>query len=202
MILPDWKIREYVKSGRIRIEPFDERLVGPASVDLRLGFRFRVFRTSFLDNIDVRSYRDELLSREELEHHVIERHRYSDVIVLKDEDTPIVIHPNEFVLASIYEYVALPDNVAAQLNGRSSIARLGLLVHTSAGWVDPGYEGHLTLEIYNVNSVPVKLYPLTPVANLIFFEMERVETPYNRRKTSKYVGERGASASKIAEDFQ
>ncbi len=201
MILPDWKIRKYVKGGKIRVEPFDEKLVGPASLDVRLGFRFRTFRTGFLDYIDVRSFKDELLSKEEYEDHILERYRYSDVVVIKDPNRPFIIHPNEFVLASIYEYVGLPEDISAQINGRSSIARLGLLVHTSAGWVDPGYEGHLTLEILNVSSVPVRLYPLTPVAQLTFFEMEPAEVPYNKRKKSKYVKEKGATQSKISEDF-
>jgi len=141
------------------------------------------------------------LGEDEYEDHKVERYRYSDLIVIKDPHRPFILHPNELVLASLYEYVALPEDIAAQINGRSSIARLGLLVHTSAGWVDPGYEGHLTLEILNVNSIPVKLYPLTPIAQLTFFEMEAAETPYNRRKKSKYVREEGATGSKIAEDF-
>ncbi|NPA86740.1 MAG: dCTP deaminase [Candidatus Diapherotrites archaeon] len=202
MILPDWKIRKYIKEGKIRVEPFDESLIGPASLDVRLGFRFRIFKPEFLEAIDIRSFRDEVVSWDEFEEYSVERYKHSEVVVIKKRDTPFIIHPGEFVLASIYEYVALPDNVAAQLNGRSSIARLGLIVHTSAGWVDPGYEGHLTLEILNVNSVPVKLYPTTPVAQLTFFEMESVETPYNKRKKSKYVGEKGATESRISSDFQ
>ncbi len=201
MLLPDWKIKEYIKNGKIRVEPFDESLVGPASLDVRLGFRFRMFKIGFLDSIDLKNFRDEKIGEEDFEDHRVERYRYSEVIEIKDPNRPFVLHPNEFVLASIYEYVGLPDNIGAQINGRSSIARLGLLVHTSAGWVDPGYEGHLTLEILNVNSVPIKLYPLTPIANLVFFETEPVEVPYNKRKKSKYVGERGATQSKIAEDF-
>ena len=201
MILPDWKIKRYIKEGKIRVDPFDENLVGPASLDVRLGFRFRIFKNGFLDAIDVKTFRDEKIGEEDLGDHKVEKYRYSDTIVIKDPNRPFIVHPGEFILASIYEYVALPDDIAAQINGRSSIARLGLIIHTSAGWVDPGYEGHLTLEILNVNSVPVKLYPLTPIAQLTFFEMEKVETPYNKRKRSKYVGEEGATQSKISEDF-
>ena len=201
MILPDWKIKKYIREGKIKVDPYDEELVGPASLDVRLGFRFRIFKTGFLESIDLKSYKDEKIGEEEFEDYRLEKYRYSEVIVIKDPNRPFVLHPGEFVLASVYEYIGLPEDIGAQINGRSSIARLGLLVHTSAGWVDPGYEGHLTLEILNVNSVPVKLYPLTPIANLVFFEMEPVEVPYNRRKKSKYVGEEGATHSKISEDF-
>ena len=202
MVLPDWKIKRYIQEGKIKVEPFEEKNVGPASLDVRLGFRFRIFRAEFLDVLDVKKYRDDLVFTQEMEDRTIYAHRYSDVIEVKSPDVPIIIHPNEFVLASIYEYVELPDNIAAQLNGRSSIARLGLLVHTSAGWVDPGYKGHLTLEIFNANRVPVKLYPLMRVAQLTFFEMEKAEIPYDKRKGSKYVGEEGATESKISEDFR
>ena len=202
MILPDWKIKKYIEEGRIRVEPFDERFIGPASLDVRLGFRFRIFKTEFLDSIDIKTFKDERISEERLPGRRIERYRFSEVIEIEDNEKPFILHPGEFVLASIYEYVALPDNIAAQINGRSSIARLGLLIHTSAGWVDPGYEGHLTLEVLNVNSVPVRLYPLTPVAQLTFFETDHVEVPYNKRKQSKYAKERGATQSKIWEDFR
>ncbi len=201
-LLPDKKIREYIKEGKIVVKPFEESLVGPASYDVRLGYRFRVFKGSNLEVIDVREFKEEFKGKIEEEDRVIERHKYSDVVVLKSSESPFIIHPGEFILASIYEYVELPPNIAAQIQGRSSIARLGLLVHTSAGWVDPGYKGHLTLEIVNVNRVPVKLYPLMKIAQLQFFELEEnVEIPYNQRKLSKYIGEKGATESKISLDF-
>lgn len=122
--------------------------------------------------------------------------------IAKNENVPVIIHSKEFVLASVYEYVKLPDNIAAQISGRSSLARLGIFVHTSAGWIDPGYSGHLTLEIYNANKIPIKIYPMTRIAQITFFEIEPVEMPYDRRASSKYVEEEGANYSKISEEFK
>lgn len=202
MLLNDKKIKEYVKSKKIIIEPFDESLVGPASVDLRIGFRFRVFKNIEVDSIDIKNYNDETIFRTENDKYVIHHGIYSDLYIAKSENVPIIIHPKEFILASVYEFIKLPDNIAAQLSGRSSLARLGIFVHTSAGWVDPGYAGHLTLEIYNANKIPIKLYPLTKIAQLSFFELESVEIPYDKRPTSKYTGEDGATYSKISEEFK
>ncbi len=138
----------------------------------------------------------------ETKDYVVHHGKLSDLYILKSDKVPIIIHPGEFILADVYEYVKLPNNIAAQIHGRSSIARLGLLVHTSAGWVDPGYAGHLTLELINVNKIPIKIYPLTKVAQLVFFETEEVETPYHMRKSSKYVEEEGATFSRISQDFK
>ena len=200
MILSDAKIREYIRSGRIVVDPFDENLIGPASLDVRLGFKFRIFRPERTEIIDIRNYRESLISGEDREDRVVRHYTYSELVELKSPDAYFVIHPNEFVLASVYEYVKLPKDIAAVLHGRSSFARLGLLIHTSAGWVDPGYAGHLTLEIYNVNSMPIKLYPLTPIANLIFMSVEDVEAGYGERG-GKYYNEEGASPSLIYRDF-
>ena len=203
MILSDRKIKEYIKSGKIVIDPFDEGLVGPASLDVRLGFKFRVFKNIAIDAIDIKGYRDDVIYRSESEDFIIHHGVYSDLIIAKDKDIPIIIHPGEFILAAVYEYIELPRNIAAQINGRSSIGRLGLLVHTSAGWIDPGYAGHLTLEIYNVNKVPVKLYPLTKIAQIVFYELnDEVEVSYGERKTSKYYKEEGATESKIYRDYE
>jgi len=202
MILSDKKIKEYIKSRKIVVEPFDESLVGPASLDVRLGFKFRVFKNINIEAIDIKSYKEDVIYRSESKDFIIHHGTYSDLIIAKREDVPIIIHPGEFILASVYEYIELPKNIAAQISGRSSIGRLGLLVHTSAGWIDPGYAGHLTLEIYNVNKVPVKLYPLTKIAQIVFYELEEdVEVPYGERKSSKYYKEDGATESKIAKDY-
>ncbi len=200
MILSDAKIKEYVKSGQLVVKPFDENLVGPASIDIRLGFKFRIFRPERTEIIDIRNYHETLISGEEREDRVVRHYTHSELIELKRPDSYFVIHPGEFVLASIYEYIKLPKDVAAIVHGRSSFARLGLLIHTSAGWVDPGYAGHLTLEIYNVNSVPIKLFPLVPIANLIFIRVEGVERDYGERG-GKYYNEEGASPSLIYKDF-
>lgn len=203
MILSDKKIKEYIKSRKIIVEPFDESLVGPASLDVRLGYKFRIFKNINKEAIDIKNYRDETLYRTEEEDYLIYHGEYSDLYIVKKDNIPIVVHPGEFILASIYEYIELPKNIAAQINGRSSIGRLGILVHTSAGWIDPGYAGHLTLEIYNVNKFPIKLFPLTKIAQIVFHELdEDVETSYRDRKTSKYVFEDGATESKISLDYK
>ncbi|MEM0379622.1 MAG: dCTP deaminase [Nanopusillaceae archaeon] len=203
MILSDKKIKEYINNKKIIVEPFEESLVGPASLDIRLGFKFRVFKNINKESIDIKNYKDEIIYRSEEKDYVIYHGEYSDLYNVKREDIPIVIHPGEFILASIYEYIELPKNIAAQINGRSSIGRLGILVHTSAGWIDPGYAGHLTLEIYNVNKFPIKLYPLTKIAQIVFHELdEDVEFSYRDRKTSKYVFEDGATESRISRDYR
>jgi len=202
MLLSDKKIKEYIKSGKILVDPFDENLVGPASLDLRLGFKFRVFKNIDVEAIDPKEYKDDIIFRTETDRYIIHHGKYSDLYILRDQKTPFIVHPGEFVLASIYEYLKLPDNIAAQIQGRSSYARLGLIIHTSAGWVDPGYSGHLTLEVVNVNTIPIKLYPITCIAQISFFELDSVETPYHARKDSKYVDEGGATESRIYKDFE
>ncbi len=201
MLLNDKKIKEYIKSGKIVVDPFDENLVGPSSLDIRIGFKFRVFKTINMEVLDIMNYNDDVLYRIEDKNYTIHVGKYSDLYILKNENTPIVIHPGEFILASVYEYIRLPKNIAAQIHGRSSIGRLGLLIHTSAGWIDPGYGGHLTLEIINVNKFPIKIYPLTKVGQIVFYEIEDVEIPYDQRKSSKYMNEEGATYSLISRDF-
>jgi len=201
MLLNDRKIKEYVKSGKIIVEPFEEENVGPSSLDIRLGFKFRVFKNVDREAIDPKNYEDTVLFRTETEKYTIHHGIFSDLYILKNSEYPIIVHPGEFILASIYEYIKLPSNIAAQIQGRSSLARLGLIIHTSAGWIDPGYAGYITLEIVNVNKVPIKLYPLMKVAQISFFEIEEAETPYDKRKSSKYINEEGATESRIRMDF-
>ncbi|MFP3132283.1 MAG: dCTP deaminase [Candidatus Nanopusillus sp.] len=201
MILVDKKIKEYIKGGKINVEPFDENMIGPASLDIRLGNKFRVFKTLEKEVIDVKDYYDDIYTRVETKDYIIHIGRYSDLYILKNDNVPIIIHPGEFILASVYEYIELPDNIVGQIHGRSSIGRLGLIVHTSAGYVDPGYKGYLTLEIINVNKVPIKIYPKTKVAQIVFIETESSEVPYDKRKGSKYLNEEGATESLISKDF-
>ena len=201
MILVDKKIREYIKGGKIKVEPFDGNMIGPASLDIRLGNKFRVFKTLEKEVIDVRDYYDDVYTRVETKDYIIHIGKYSDLYILKNDNVPIIIHPGEFILASVYEYIELPDNIVGQIHGRSSIGRLGLIVHTSAGYVDPGYRGYLTLEIINVNKVPIKIYPKTKVAQIVFIETESSEVPYDKRKGSKYLNEEGATESLISKDF-
>jgi len=201
MILVDKKIKEYIKGGKIKVEPFDGNMIGPASLDIRLGNKFRVFKTLEKEVIDVRDYYDDVYTRVETKDYIIHIGKYSDLYILKNDNVPIIIHPGEFILASVYEYIELPDNIVGQIHGRSSIGRLGLIVHTSAGYVDPGYRGYLTLEIINVNKVPIKIYPKTKVAQIVFIETESAEVPYDKRKGSKYLNEEGATESLISKDF-
>ena len=162
MLLSDRSIREAIESGRIIIDPWDESLLQPASVDLRLGSKMRVFRNSRVPYIDVKQELPELT--EEVEIH---------------EDTPFYLHPHEFALGVIEERICLPDDIAARLDGKSSLGRLGLLVHSTAGWVDPGWRGNLTLELSNVSGSPITLYAGMRVSQISFMELSTpAEKPY------------------------
>jgi len=185
MLLCDHTIRQLIARGEIVIEPFDESLVGPSSIDLRLGNEFRVFERTRIDAIDPRKPIEEL----------------TKLIVIKDDEA-FVIHPGEFVLATTLEYIKLPNYIAARIEGRSSLARLGIVVHSTGGFVDAGFEGQLTLEMSNLNQVPVKLYPGMRIAQLAFIIQDRPsEVPYGKRKTSKYYKQRGPTPSMIYKDF-
>jgi len=201
MILVDKKIREYIKGGKIKVEPFDEDMIGPASLDIRLGYKFRVFKTLEREVIDIKDYYEDVYTRIGTEEYIMHIGKYSDLYILKKDNVPIIIHPGEFILASVYEYIELPDNIVGQIHGRSSIGRLGLIVHTSAGYIDPGYKGYLTLEIINVNKVPIKIYPKAKVAQIVFIETDSSEVPYDKRRGSKYLNEEGATGSLISKDF-
>src|SRR5689334_7904707 len=161
-VLSDGTIRRLVDEGRIRIEPWDPALVQPASVDLRLGGSFRVFHNHRAEAIDLRDPPTNLT-----EHVGIE------------PGQPFVIHPGEFVLGVTEEWVSLPDDVVARIEGKSSLGRLGLIVHATAGFVDPGFKGTLTLEITNLTRVPIVLWPAKPIAQLSFMTLDRAaERPY------------------------
>ncbi|AAR39163.1 NEQ316 [Nanoarchaeum equitans Kin4-M] len=197
MLLNDREIKELIDKKEIIIEPFSYEQIQPASIDLRLGNRFRIFRKGEIEVIDPKDFKDELIKIEQDENKIIEKYKYTDVIITEN---PFIIYPGDFVLASIYEYIKLPRYIAAQLHGKSSIARLGLIIHTSAGWIDPGYEGHLTLEIFNTNNVPIKLYPKMKIAQLQLFRINPVERDY-KEKGGKYYKEKGATSSEIWKDF-
>ncbi|MCW3009471.1 MAG: dCTP deaminase [Solirubrobacterales bacterium] len=161
-VLSDGTIRRLVGEGRIRIEPWDPSLVQPASVDLRLGTSFRVFHNHRIAAIDLRDPPTNLT-----EHVAVEL------------GSSFVIHPGEFVLGVTQESVGIPDDVVARIEGKSSLGRLGLIVHATAGFVDPGFEGTLTLEITNLTRVPIKLYPGDLIAQLSFMSLDRAaEVPY------------------------
>lgn len=160
--LSDGTIRKLIAEGRVKIDPYDESMVQPASVDLKLGPSFRVFHNFRVESIDIGDPPRGLTELVELA-----------------EDEPFVVHPGEFVLGRTEEFVELPDDVVARVEGKSSLGRLGLIVHATAGFVDPGFKGTLTLEITNLTRVPIKLWSGKPIAQLSFMALDKAaERPY------------------------
>ena len=186
MILSDRDILEGIRAGRIGIDPFDSRDVQPSSVDLHVDRYFRTFHNARYPYIDVKKPMDGL----------------TELIDVK-EDEPFILHPGEFVLGSTLEYVTLPDDLVARLEGKSSLGRLGLLIHSTAGYVDPGFEGHLTLELSNVANLPITIYPGMKIGQISFFRLTSpAEHPYGSKKAgSKYQGQRGPTPSRFFENF-
>ena len=186
MILSDRTIRDEVAAGRIIIEPFDPAAVQPSSVDLRLDHRFVVFRNHTLSHIDVKADLTDLTD---------------EVIMAGDE--PFLLHPGEFVLGSTAERVAIPADLVGRIEGKSSLGRLGLLIHTTAGFVDAGWDGQLTLEFSNVASLPITLYPGMKIGQISFIRMTtEAEHPYGTGELgSKYQGQQGPRPSRYWENF-
>jgi dCTP deaminase len=187
MILSDRTIREELAAGRIVIEPLAEGYIQPSSVDLTLDRYFRVFRNHTMRVIDVKEDQEEL----------------TELVEIKDDDV-FILHPGEFVLGSTAERVALPDDLVARLEGKSSLGRLGLLIHSTAGFVDAGWDGHLTLELSNVANLPITLYPQMKIGQISFLQMTTpAENPYGSSKVgSKYKGQRGPTPSRYFENFR
>ena len=187
MILSDRDIRSALQAGRIVIEPFSPDAVQPSSVDLHLDRRFRVFRNSRYPYIDVRQDQPDLTELVEIE-----------------EEQPFILHPGEFVLGSTLERVSLPDDLVARLEGKSSLGRLGLLIHSTAGYVDPGWDGNLTLELSNVANLPITLYYGMKIGQISFQQMSSpVDVAYgDERIGSKYRGQRDPTASLYHRDFE
>ena len=180
-VLSDGTIRRLVEEGRIKIEPWDPELVQPASVDLRLGDSFRVFHNHRASAIDLRQPPSGLTEE-----------------VMIEEDESFVIHPGEFCLGRTLEWVELPDDIVARIEGKSSIGRLGLIVHATAGFCDPGWQGTLTLELNNLTRIPIKLYPGLLIAQLSFMALDRpAERPYGSAELgSHYQGQVAATESR------
>lgn len=187
MVLSDRSIREEIAKGRLRIEPFDPDLIQPASVDVRLDRVFRVFRVTHHPYIDVRQPMEDLTEE-----------------VVIDGERPFFIHPGEFVLGSTLETVTLPDDIVAQVEGKSSLGRLGLLIHATAGYVDPGWTGKLTLELSNSAKIPIALYYGMRIGQLSFLRMSTpVERPYGSPELgSKYQGQAGPTPSRYHLNFE
>jgi dCTP deaminase len=187
MILSDRDIRGEIKAGRIVIDPYLPDAVQPSSVDLHLGNRFRVFRNNRTAVIDPRIEQPELTELVEI-----------------SGDEPFVLHPGEFVLGATFERFALPDDLVARLEGRSSLGRLGLMIHSTAGYVDPGWEGTLTLELSNVANLPIKLYDGMKIGQISFQRLSSAaEVPYgDKRIGSRYRGQTDPTASRYHADFE
>ena len=185
MILSDQDILTKIKKGEIQIEPFEPNNLQPSTVDLRLADEVRVFDNWRLSLIDVKKRADP-----------------SQVVKISSQG--FILHPGDFILGSTLEKISLPDNIAAKLEGRSSLGRLGLIVHATAGYIDPGFSGWLTFEISNLSRLPIKLYPEMKIAQICFFQMTSPALyPYGSEKLgSKYQGQKGPTASKIWQDFK
>ena len=186
MLLSDRDIRTQIEAGRIGLEPLDMALIQPSSMDVRLDRFFRLFDNHKYPFIDPREQQDDLT-------------RF--VEVYKDE--AFILHPGEFVLGSTFEFVSLPNDIAARLEGKSSLGRLGLLTHSTAGFVDPGFQGHVTLELSNTATLPIKLWPGMKIGQLCFFQLSsESENPYGSSKYgSRYQGQRGPTASRSYLNF-
>jgi dCTP deaminase len=167
VVLSDRDIRAAIDAGRIGIDPFDPKCVQPASVDIRLDYRFRVFRSSRHAFIDLARPLDDITELVEI-----------------PSKTPFILHPGEFVLGSTRERIRLPDDMVSRVEGKSSLGRLGLLIHSTAGFVDAGWQGNLTLELSNVANLPVTIYYAMPIGQISFMRMDApVERPYGSGET-------------------
>jgi dCTP deaminase len=186
MVLSDRTIARLLAEGRIAIEPYDDSLLQPSSVDVRVDRYFRVFHNNRYPYIDVREQQEDLTELVE----VTER--------------PFILHPGEFVLGSTLERIGLADDLVARLDGKSSLGRLGLLIHSTAGFIDPGWDGHVTLELSNVANLPVTIYPGMKIGQISFVQLtEPAETPYGTGEIgSKYQGQRGPTPSRYWQNFQ
>jgi dCTP deaminase len=186
VLLSDRDIQAEIDAGRVRLEPFDAGMVQPSSIDVRLDRFFRVFENHRYPHIDPAQDQPDLTRQ-----------------VQPDGDEPFILHPGEFVLGSTYEVVSLPDDVAARLEGKSSLGRLGLLTHSTAGFIDPGFSGHVTLELANVANLPIKLWPGMKIGQLCFFRLSSsADYPYGSEKYgSRYQGQRGPTPSKSYANF-
>jgi dCTP deaminase len=186
VLLSDRDIQAEINAGRVVIDPYDKEMVQPSSVDVRLDRFFRVFENHRYPHIDPAMEQPDLTR-----------------MVQPEGDEPFILHPGEFVLASSYESVTLPDDIAARLEGKSSLGRLGLLTHSTAGFIDPGFTGHVTLELSNVATLPIKLWPGMKIGQMCFFRLSSpAEHPYGSTVYgSRYQGQRGPTPSRSYQNF-
>jgi dCTP deaminase len=185
MVLADRTIARLLEAGRIEIEPYDPALLQPSSVDVRVDRYFRVFRNNLYPHIDVKLPQEDLTELVEI------------------DEQPFILHPGEFVLGSTLERVRLPDDLVARLEGKSSLGRLGLLIHSTAGFIDPGFDGHVTLELSNVANLPITIYAGMKIGQLSFVELsEPAAAPYGAAALgSKYQGQKGPTPSRYWQNF-
>ena len=186
MIFSDRTIKEALETGRIEINPFDASYIQPSSIDLRVDRLFRVFENHKYPHIDPKSPQLDLTTMVEV-----------------DGDEAFILHPGEFVLGSTLERVRLANDIVARLEGKSSLGRLGLLIHSTAGFVDPGFDGYLTLELSNVATLPIAIYPEMKIGQISFYQLStEADHPYGSDTAgSKYQGQRGPTPSRVHEDF-
>jgi dCTP deaminase len=187
VVLSDATIARCLAEGRIEIDPYDKSLLQPSSVDVRVDRFFRVFHNNRYPFIDVKVEQEELTE-----------------LVEVDGEHPFVLHPGEFVLGSTLERIRLPDDLVARLEGKSSLGRLGLLIHSTAGFIDPGWDGHVTLELSNVANLPITIYPEMKIGQISFMQMtEPAATPYGAAGIgSKYKGQEGPTPSRYFKNFE
>jgi dCTP deaminase len=187
VILSDRSIREALETGRLAIEPFEPKNIQPSSVDICLDRYFRVFRNHTQRVIDVKENQEDLTELVEI-----------------DEVTPFILHPGEFVLGATAERLSLGNDLVARIEGKSSLGRLGLLIHSTAGFIDPGFDGHITLELANVANLPITLYAGMRVGQVSFLNMTTpADNPYGSSSIgSKYQGQRGPTPSRYFENFK
>lgn len=186
MLLSDGDLRKDIESGRLVLDPWDVEMLQPSSVDVRLDRYFRVFQNSRYTHIDPAQQQDELTTPVET-----------------PDGESFVLHPGEFVLASTFELFTLPDDLAGRLEGKSSLGRLGLLTHSTAGFIDPGFSGHITLELSNVANLPITLWPGMKIGQLCLFQLtSAAEHPYGSPEAgSRYQGQRGPTPSRAYLNF-
>ncbi|MEV3978050.1 MULTISPECIES: dCTP deaminase [unclassified Nonomuraea] len=186
MLLSDRDILAEIDSGRLALDPFHQDMIQPSSIDVRLDRYFRVFENHKYPHIDPSVEQPDLTR-----------------MVEPSGDEPFILHPGEFVLASTYEVITLPDDLASRLEGKSSLGRLGLLTHSTAGFIDPGFSGHVTLELSNVATLPIKLWPGMKIGQLCVFRLSSpAEHPYGSAKyESRYQGQRGPTPSRSFRNF-
>ena len=186
VLLSDRDIKAGLADGRIALDPFDPAMVQPSSVDVRLDRYFRLFDNHKYPFIDPSQDQPELTR-----------------LIEVDPDEPFILHPGEFVLGSTYEQITLPDDIAARLEGKSSLGRLGLLTHSTAGFIDPGFSGHVTLELSNVATLPIKLWPGMKIGQVCYFRLTSpADNPYGSGSYgNRYQGQRGPTASRSFQNF-